>query len=272
MEIYSHIINGEKTSSRAKYIVWDCTFSDCPLKKKGYCILKNSDIDCPYGTIHKVMGVPGNNKLFIRNDENFRRDHKNTLDAVFKRYEKLCYIGDFVYAPVCFLRDNNNLEKEHYTVLSVILKISTFTKENIINNILEYRPVDLMNDVPIKSYTEEELPKFMRQMNDIDHELYLSIINSSGKYYDLYGHISNIGRIANLRTLNSSVGYFVDNMNYRWTWDGKTLKSNKNSFFSFKGTNEYVSSNEIMVVPSGKIIPVMITDERQVNENTEFLN
>lgn len=183
--------------------------------------------------------------------------------------KKMQYFLDLVYIPIAHICLNKNIDficgKGYFTAETPIMKRSDFNAELIKNEILNFRPEAFIGGY-ILYYQEKEVPKFIKWLKDIDKDLFEEVKRLAPKYFT---SISNVGRKAILQTLNPNVGTFKDIHGGIWTWDGEYLYSNNS-----QGSFMIIESNETeecRIKPKGNAV-VVVSDELQVNDNTEFIN
>jgi hypothetical protein len=93
------------------------------------------------------------------------------------------------------------------------------------------------------------------------------VIEQSEHAKRIYQSFTNVGRKAILDTLTPNIGKFVDTHGDGWTWDGEWLAST-NSHSPFMLVKKF---SEIKIKPDkGQV--VKITDEKQVNSETRFVD
>ena len=240
---------------------------ECSLLKKGICIYKGA-CPCPYGKKHTYLGFSQRASKYYTWIADFRNEHKDTIDVNLNKPTKLCYFIDYVYLPLSYW----NVKGEHSSVIEksggflshneFIIKKDIFNAEFILNEIINYRPKTWFGNDDIKEYIDKEVPKFLRQLKSLDLELFNKVKELSDNK-ELF-NLSDIGRTALLNTINPNCTVKINNE--LWFYDGEYLSSNKKSVFIIDG-----KYSEIRIKPTNDV-KVIITEDGQVNENTEFIN
>lgn len=258
----------EKVSEKAKgHIIYCKCPEKCELYAKSQCIAMSSY--CPYSKKEVKTGFSKRAKEYYSWINKFKEEYKDVIGVKLSRPEKMQYFMDLVYIPMAFLGLNEHIEfvcgKGYFSSDTPIIKRSDFNAELIKEEILRFRPTAMMGGYIIE-YQEKEIPKFIKWLKDIDKGLFEEV---KGLIPDYFTSISNVGRKAILQTLNPNIGTFKDIHGGIWTWDGEYLYSN-NSHGSFMIV-ETKNIEECRLKPKGDVA-VVVSDELQVNDNTEFIN
>lgn len=260
----------KKTEKAVGHIIYCKCPEKCELYSKGKCVaFKNR---CPYGSRGHVTGYSMMAQKFYSWINDFNRDHEEACKAKLKQPEKLEYFLDLVYIPIAHLNLNKDIHFVDGGGLGFlngypIIERWLFDAEFISKQIVNFRPYSFFGNNEIKDYQEKEVPKFLLWLKQLDLPLYEKVreINPS---HPGFSNMSNMGRKALLRTLNPNVGTFKDIHGGIWTWDGEYLCSN-NTHASFT-LIETKQIKECRLKPAEDVV-VKISDEGQVNENTEFI-
>lgn len=281
-EIYSHINDGRpifgktKRTDRAKSAVFYCECPEkCNLFSQGKCILMNHTRFCNYGKIISKVGPTIISKSYRNFINDFNETHKETIGRKLRGIYKICDVVDLVFLPVSFLHLNRNADfpvNRDFGFGGKVLMIekSQFTKEFIDKHILQFRPRAIFGGI-IKSYEKECLPSFMNQLKDYNPQMFREVIGMRPEYEELYSNISNVGRMADLRTLTPNKGTFVDCHGANWAWDGEYLVSDDTrcAFMPVEASNfSQIKVKVKLDIPT----QIKITDDEQVNEDTVFFN
>lgn len=272
---------------RAEVHLITCTRSgDCELFKKGQCTYKSSFSwhACPYGSYRKYTGFTSK-----------ARGYSSWIEEQEKKYEGvpylkdhtdiLAFIGDYVFLPYSHMdmadigwiqRNTGFLGKG-----CAFLKKELFTPQTILN-LIDFRPQAAMGG-EIRNYQEKSVPKFIKHLQEKCPDLLKEVEKLEIKKVLDLGHknegsffrsrirkileeYSYKGRKAILQTLTPNVGKFIDIHKADWVWDGEYLTS-LNGKASFMLIDKY---DEIKIKPKERA-EVIITDDNQVNDKTEFL-
>ena len=277
-EIYAWVWNPEnalfkqKKSEKAKGHIYSCKCPEkCELYAKGNCVLfKNY---CPYGSKNTTVGYSRMASKFSSWIYEFMDKHKDACNARsrLKQPEKMEYFMDLVYIPISHLGLNENMDfvdgKGYFAYSYPIVKRSDFNEEFISKQILGFNPRALMGGA-IWDYQEKEVPKFLRWLKRLDPVLF-DKVKALNPDYRSFTKLSDVGKKAVLQTLNPNIGTFADTSNRAWTWDGEYLYSSNVRFY---GTIlELEEIEECRLKPKDRAI-VKVTDDNQVNDNTEFID
>lgn len=103
---------------------------------------------------------------------------------------------------------------------------------------------------------------------EIDPALYEEVRDMNQDHIG-FASMTNVGRKAILQTLTPNVGTFTDIHGGIWVWDGEYLHSNNtHASFTLIETREI---QECRLKPNGNVA-VKVSDDAQVNDNTEFID
>lgn len=258
----------QKASEKARGHIIYCKYPErCELYARGQCIAVSSY--CPYSKKEVKIGPTKRAKGYFDWLHQFREEYKDVINTKLISPEKMQYFIDLVYIPMSYLGLNENINficgGGCFSSDIPIIKRSDFDAELIKEEILKFRPIAMINGY-ITEYQEKEIPKFLKWLKDIDKRLFEEV---KGLIPDYFTSISDIGRKAILQTLNPNVGVFKDIHGGVWKWDGEYLYSN-NSHGSFM-IIEAKETEECRLKPKGSVV-VVVNDELQINDNTEFIN
>ncbi|WP_146154228.1 hypothetical protein [Prevotella sp. oral taxon 376] len=282
-EIYSYISDGsslfsrEKLTDRARGFMYLCECPErCNLYAQGMCLLRNYVRRCKYGKINSCTGPTMRAKSYGTFIRDFKAEHKETLNVSLGCVSKVCNIVDLVYLPIPFLHNNKDADfalREDFGFGGTIVMVekSKFTKEFIDKHILQFRPRTWFDNAVIEDYLKKHLPAFMNQLKDYNLHLFREVIAMRPEYNELYSNVSNVGRKADLRTLTPNKGTFVDCHGAHWSWDGKYLVS-EDTNCAFMPIDASQFSRIKVMVRLDKPVPIKITDDEQVNEQTVFFD
>ena len=280
-EIYSHIDEGRSIFSKPKRTdraIGFTYYCECPNKcnlfSQGKCLLKNMTRFCKYGRVNRVQSPTVIAKSYRTFIDNFKEEHKETLDKKLYGINKICDVVDLVFLPINFLNMNRkadfSVNKDFgFSGQIVMVEKSKFTKEFIDEHILQFRPRSFFSYCTIESYEKKCLPTFMNQLKDYDTKLFHDVIAMRSEYTELYSNISNTGRTADLRTLTPNKGTFIDYHGANWIWDGEYLVSNDSNCAFMPIDSSNFSQIKVKVrldIPTR----IKITDDGQANDNTVF--
>lgn len=255
-----------KKNEKAQYQITECSNPDCVLLKKTKCTTTGSFGNrCPYGTKKRKTGFTQRAMSYY----DWISDAREKYDGIpFLEHENkvLHVIGEYIYLPYNLMAPEmftNGALKNQELWEGKFLKLEHFTPSAILE-ILSYRPKAMMGG-EIESYQKEQIPKFITHLSEKLPDL---LEMFSKVYHDCkLNIISNIGRKAILQTLNPNEGTFTDIHHAQWVWDGEFLTS-FNSKANFMLTTDI---SEVRIKPKSRI-EVKITDNNQVNTETEFID
>jgi hypothetical protein len=268
--IYASVTTPLDKRSKAACTTVECSNShNCELFKRNQCILIGilNTQTCPYGKYRREEGytkIAKSYSTWVTARTNAYKDiPKNVSGFKFKMAE----VGNYMFLPYSLMNMNEEIpfraKSSIFSNGSYLLPLEHFNIPNIIK-ICEYKPHALMGG-EITDYQKKEIPLFLRHLS----ESYPNIFAELCKHYERAKQLSNsftrVGQDAFLRTLNPNVGTFTDIHGGVWTWDGKYLTS-KNSKMSFGLISNYM---EVRLEPHPNST-VIVTDEKQINENTIF--
>lgn len=277
-EIYAWVWNPgnslfkQKKSEKAKGHIYSCKCPEkCELYAKGNCVLFKNH--CPYGSKDTIIGYSRMASKFSSWIYEFMDKHKEACNARFrlKQPEKMEYFMDLVYIPIPHLGLNENIEfvdgKGYFAYSYPIVKRSDFNEEFISKRIINFYPRSLTGSV-IWDYQEKEVPKFLRWLKRLDPVLF-DKVKALDSDHPAFNKLSDVGKKAILQTLNPNIGTFADTSNRTWTWDGEYLYSSNVRFYGTILETEEIQ--ECRLKPKDRAI-VKVTDDNQVNDNTEFID
>lgn len=260
----------QRKSEKAIGHIFLCERHDsCELYVKGECVL--CDMRCPYGSRSKEYGYSRRSTKFCSWIRDFKERHKNGANKPLSMPKKMVYFGEYVYLPISFLnlRDCSECVKCGGMIFDdkYILKKSGFTSDFIAKHIISANPRAFSGGI-IESYQEENVPKFIMWLKELDKSLFNEVKNlfPDDKRFEF---ITNVGRTARLNSLTPNVGLFKDIHGGEWSWDGEYVTStNSHASFCIIDT-KFIQ--ECKIKPTEDAI-AKVTDDNQVNEHTEFID
>lgn len=261
----------EKKSEKAVGYIISCECPEkCELYSKGYCIISGGYY-CPYGNKRIVVGFSRMASKFYSWINDFEKAHKDVYRAELKKPEKLEYFINLVYIPISYLGLNKEIEfvagGGFFSKDKPIVRREHFNADFIKKKIVDFKPIDLFGGT-IDNYQNEELPKFLLWLKQLDNTLYEEVKEMCPNL-PIFKLMTNVGRKAVLQTLNPNVGTFKDIHGGIWTWDGEYLYSNNtHACFTLVDTSEI---QECRIKPTNKVV-VKVCEDAQVNNYTEFID
>lgn len=263
----------KKTEKAIGHIMYcDCA-EKCELYNKGQCVLCSGNNKCPYGSRGRAIGYSRMAKGFWTWINDFEKAHKDVLGSKLTQPKKMEYFMDLVYVPIAHLNLNEHIDFVDgkgwgFYVGKPIIKREHFNAEFISKQIVNYIPRTIFDGSLIMSYQKEEVPKFLTWLKEIDPALYEEVRDMNQDHIG-FASMTNVGRKAILQTLTPNVGTFTDIHGGIWVWDGEYLHSNNtHASFTLIETREI---QECRLKPNGNVA-VKVSDDAQVNDNTEFID
>lgn len=260
----------KKSEKAVGHIVYCECPEKCELYAKHKCVVFNNK--CPYGSRGSAIGYSVMARKFRSWMKEFEEAHKDAYRSQLTSPKKLEYFMDCVYIPISYLNLNDNIDFYDggglMSMRKPIIKRSIFTANFINDNILNFIPRSYFGNAEIKDYQEKEVPKFLNWLKGLDVDLYDKVRELNPRHKG-FSAMTNVGRKARLKTLNPDIGEFKDIHGGLWTWDGTYITSkNSHASFTLVETREI---EECRIKPKEDVV-VQITDEKQVNGNTEFID
>jgi len=273
--IHAHVFDPRHTffkssaNEKSECSVASCCNSErCGLFKRKECCLVGGSLfreSCPYGKRSTHAGYSRRASKFYDWIKEQEAQYSNVLNALSSVSKVMSLVGEYVYLPYSFITMNESVpftqRENFFSKGNRFLPVAHFTIENI-EYICNFHPMAMMGG-EITSYQKEEVPKFVKHLSEQFPELYAELCKKLPRVNEI--SLTNVGREAYLRTLNTNVGEFIDCHKSHWVWDGEYLIS-KDSKASFMLVDKFA---EIRIKPNGDPT-VKITDDKQVNGKTEY--
>lgn len=217
--------------------------------------------NCKIGNKEKVVGYTS------RTSKYYDFKHKYTSDEVYnvlsEPNNRIGIVEDTVILNLELIKINEDMEIEEDVGFGksglVYIQLEKFTN-NVIKRICDIRPRTIFDNVPIKRYYEEIIPRFLYELKINFNDIYTRFINEYPEYEKEFNFV---GRKAYIYSLKDEVE-IVDKKGTFLKKDGYLVGNYKTSFLPF-GTTEA----EIKIKINDKMI-CEITDNSQVDENTKF--
>lgn len=258
-----------------------CSNSEsCELFAAGTCTMRGVFIDkCKYGRIEKHEGFTKRARKFHDwiSEQKKKYDPNGDIGRLEVPIEKMAIVGDWIYLPYSHMNMNEIVPFESHSKFFVsgtkfILR-SQFTLETI-KKIVTFRPQAMVARREIKSYQEEEVPKFLSHLNEKFPDLYEEFFETYPELKEDYkpDKISYVGRKAYLLTLKSGFTYCINHEKYpvEWHWDGEYLKTkSKDAYSSTWGKIKDYDDLEVKVKPNDDTV-IEVQSDDWINENTKF--
>lgn len=249
---------------------YTCSLEGCEAMKNGMCFMMGITTTCKYGKHHRVYGKSQRASSFYSWMGEFREKYKEVFDVKLSEPKILCVVGDYIVLPYSYLHLNETIGDGHrsgfFSDNNVWIKKERFTAEFIDKQILRFVPRSFLGGV-ITDYQKEEVPRFLKHLMRFDSNLFNEVLDLNDEWKEESRSFSDIGRKAILRTLSPNVGYFNDIHGGDWTYDGEHIYCN-NRRASFCLVEDV---KEIRLKPKEDAV-VVITDDKQVNDSTKFID
>lgn len=272
-KIHFHVFNPKDSifrssaKDKAQSFYVECNNSEnCSLYVKKQCACRTMTGNCPYGKQYTKEGFTSRARNFYEwiRTEKQKNQNVGTLESPPCKFS---VVGDYIYIPYSFVNMNKNVPFESRSAFgssgALFLKKEHFTVDAIIS-MIKFRPQALFGG-EITSYQTEVVPKICKHVSEVFPELWAETIAKEPLIADKLVSYTNVKRKAKLNTLVPDVGNFNG-----WTWNGKFLTKKGGNSIGTPLAN-YNAVEETIIVPAHDAI-VKITDDEQVDENTEFVD
>ena len=262
----------QKVSEKAIGHIFLCEYPElCELHAKGQCVMCDGNTGCPYGRRIRELGFSKRASKFSSWIREFEEKHKAVVGVKLEQPKKLSYVVDYVYLPIAHLGINGKINfvkgGGYMSFSELFINKADFTSDFITKEIINFIPHALLGGI-IDNYQKKEVPKFITWLKELDKPLFEEV-KMQFPNDERFKFISNIGRQAKLITLTPNIGTFNDIHGGTWVWDGEYITStNSHASFCLVDT-KFIE--ECKLKPKSDSF-VKVTDNRQVNENTEFIN
>lgn len=266
----SSLFKRKKTDPAIGHYYTCSNLEKCKIYKKGMCFLMGSNTKCQYGKHYRVQGKSQRASGFYAWIREFKDKYRDVVDVKLKEPKILSEVGDYIVLPYSHLHLSTEIGDGSYFNLfsdnNVWVEKKKFTAEFINAYILEFYPQALFGGA-IYSFQDKEVPKFLKHLMRFDKNLFDETLALNPVWAEKSKTFSDVGRKAILNTLNPNIGKFKDIHGGLWTYDGQFVYcGNRNASFCLVN-----KVKEIRLEPEyGEV--VVITDDAQVNDNTEFID
>jgi len=266
-----------KSTDRAECKIINCSnYENCSLFKMGKCIVADSLFGrCVYGRRQAFQGPTKRAQACITWVAEKKDKYKDVLWKMTTAPRKLAIIGEYVYLPYSHMDMNEDvpfMQHEKFFQSGIpFIKIDLFTVAVVVS-VLKFRP-RAMNYQEITSYRKEQLPKFAIHLKEVMPELYNAVLNEFPELGEILASSTMVGRKALVHSLKAGtvVTKYHDSdklPTQHWTWDGEWLTSTDSGpTLSIVAFSESVTKIKPKAGES-----VVITNDMQVDENTEYVN
>lgn len=266
IKLFSNIHNKNDKQKCNLYFCNNC--KNCELYKDKLCIDHNEK--CPHRDIYILTGYTSKAKKYRLWFDNVTGIlGKDKKDCLKMDYKKLCRIDDYVFLPMKHLKTYR--EEIEGIVNNKFIPTTKFNNDKI-KELLEYRPHSLFENVEIKNYREESIPKFIQQLKENMPERYNDFLREYSNYKLLFKCYSNnhIGKTAYLNTINNGSKFKDCHGNIWQVQDNKIyckeMYTSINTPFKLIGAFESV---EVSITIHDNAV-IKIEDNSWVNKGTKF--
>lgn len=224
----------EKYNERAYFYILYCSCpTKCPLLEKYHECIHSAVLSiCKYASQDKIEGPTKRAKSYNNFIIKYKEELENSPKWPSGFYKKhICLIGDYYYLPYSHINhwDGKNTIPflSHSNILSngsKFIKKEDFTSQ-VIYNICNLRPNAMMGG-EIKSYQEEEVPKFLFHLKYLFPKLYKEILKIDPTIKDKILKLDNIKDIKcflNNIPVGLTDGYLIYKKLKVKKWDGKKI-------------------------------------------------
>lgn len=250
-------------------------YNKCSYYKNKTCLKVRSflGIRCKYGERQSIKGYTSRAKKYY--------EFKSKWDSHEKKSElkypetKLGVVDDYVVIPYPYIaieeKDDGEVivSLEHLSTRSNWISLKNFTP-SLINEICSHKPRAMMGG-EIKDFQKKYVPLFLAHLKETLPDKYAEFVKQFPKYDT---EIDYVGRTAYLKTINPSVVCYQSerypNLNEEWYWNGEILTF-ENGYASSVNITKGYDILEFKIKPSDKS-QIVISDNKQVNENTIFVD
>lgn len=257
-----HNIFGNKKSDKATaYYIMCCNSENCNLYKKETCALRTMLGLCPYGKKYYEEGYTQRAKNFYTWIDNKNKKNKE-IKCLSSPSIIMDKVGEYVYLPYPFVSGYKGIKLKHRE----FLELEHFNKIETLKEIINLIPKDLMMN-KITRYQKEIVPKFVIHLSEKFPEIFKKVKKEIPRAKEIYDNHTNVGRSAMLFSINPDIGILKDIHGGEWTWDGKYLTSSKNKM-SFGLVPKFTEVR--LKIEEDQ--PIIISDDKQTNKNTVYLD
>lgn len=212
----------------------------------------------PYFTIKRTNGRTKRAASYGNIANKFRQKHPELKDRLKSTNNKLLNFGDYIFIDLAFIDNYVNpiVSQEKWFNKQYVKK--EFFNEELIRELIDYKPIALFNRKEIIEYQKEQVPTFIRALSLFDEKLYKKAIKGTAFEEK---EINYKGLKAKLNTLKpGEVLYKYGLSRKEFTWDGEFLSQ----------TAKLDDGSTLLIKPTDDSI-VQIIDNNTVTNKTEFI-
>lgn len=257
------IFGGRETPLNADITYCD-KYKECSFYKKGKCFCAGRiGPNCKFGNKQNVQGYTS--RAIKYND--FRRKYQE--DECFSKLDepncKIGKIGDIFVINMRYLNEEEGggykIENSWFSRKLIYVPEKEFT-DQLIKLICDGEPRTIFESSIIKSYQEKDVPRFLYELKTEFKDTYDRFVNEYPEYKNK--EINFVGRKAYIYSLRDGIK-LEDKATF--VKQGEYLKSITNYNSCFLPFN---AKETELIIKINKEMTVEITDNSQVDENTEF--
>lgn len=245
---------------------------DCELYAKSQCINIGNmfSASCVYGKQSVETGFTKRARRYHAWIRDRKDSHKDLLYKLKSSpRSRFAIIGDYVFLPYAHMSNNKEVDflghGGAFVTGKPFIEKAAFNK-SIVIILLKFRPMAMMGG-EIKTYQEEQVPKFAKDLEDYMPELFGEVFAEYPRIKELADSVNYVGRKAVLSTLKPGIKVKKKRDSHYWLWDGLFLTTDGESLLFAIAKGE--TSIKIKPVEGATI---EITDNDQVTEATEFVD
>lgn len=215
MHVYEPTIFKDKKASK---ISISCSLADCPLREKGQCIaLLNYNSTCLYGKRQVTLGYTSRASKY-RTWVNAAKGEAAAYPKLTGAYEKLTFIGDYVWLPYHHLNhidgEKIGIKFRSYSGAFVgsgipFMQASEFTVDTIVK-LVQFRPRSLMGDA---IDLREQVAKFVKDLADVRPELYQEAVEKLPRIAEHVEGFNPQFTVAQLKAISESASVLYQGRN-----------------------------------------------------------
>ena len=256
------IFKGFKEKPLEAEITYCDKCEQCTFYKNGECFnagrWKN---DCKIGRKELIKGYTSRANKYYEFKRNWEKDE--CYNKLKEPNTTIGIVEDTIILNLQLIKISDDMAVEEDVGFGkdglIYIPLQKFTND-IIKKICDIRPRTIFDNVPIKRYYEEIIPRFLYELKTNFNDIYTRFINEYSEYEKEF---SFVGRKAYIYSLKDETE-IVDKNSTFLKKDGYLVGNYKSSFLPFGATEA-----EIKIKINDKMI-CEITDNSQVDENTKF--
>lgn len=256
------IFKGVRETPLEAEITYCDKYDKCSFYKNGKCFsVGRWKSNCKFGKKEIIKGYTSRANKYYEFKTTYMSDEK--YNSLKEPDTKIGIVDDIVILNLQYIKiDENMIIKENVTFGKdelVYIPLEKFTN-NMIKRICDIRPRTIFDNVPIKRYYEEIIPRFLYELKTNFNDIYTRFIN---EYPEYHKEPNFVGRKAYIYSLKDNIE-IVDRKGKFIKKDGHLIGEYRDCFLPFNSNKAQIDIeiDENMVCE--------IDDNDWVNENTKF--